>query len=597
MDASFLFYGSVIGLVGVGLVAIAGVLVYADMVRTNPWSLVLVAATVVWIVGESMGVLDLDPNHFSAWKDLKYVGISFIGPAWFGVATRFAARSFWVGLRGTLILVCSGVLFTIAILTEPFHGLLAVPPLAEGGGRLFHSGPLWYALMAFVFVCLISGCLILYREVARFPRIIKRRGGLLITVVAVPTIFGLIDLFETPLPADFPLLPFAVAFASLVLIYGLVRLRMLSPLKLARAAIIDMLTDPVVVVDESMRIALVNPAARRICLPSHVAAAGARLDDVFPGLERIATSDGVNVETKWELNGREYLVRTTFVENPRSQSRAVVATLSDVTTLREEQDRLERIVDERTLQLKRTNEELEDSLAGHQASELRLQAALADKDILLREIHHRVKNNLQIVTSLINMQANRLANEESRAAYAAVTRRIKSISLVHERIYQSSSFKKVELGRYVKELVASIVSTVADRNFPITVEVEEKELNVNPDACVDIGLMLNEALTNSLKHGILPSGKGEITVRVARLGDSVCFMVRDTGPGFPSESEERTESLGMKVIRTMASKYQASINFTNDGGAVLTILFPARKILVQEAEGEPESSSPASVKT
>jgi hypothetical protein len=92
-------------------VAIAGVLVYADMVRTNPWSLVLVSATVVWTIGESMGLLDLDPAHFSIWKDVKYVGLAFLGPAWFGVATRFAAKSFWVGLRGTLILIHSGVLF------------------------------------------------------------------------------------------------------------------------------------------------------------------------------------------------------------------------------------------------------------------------------------------------------------------------------------------------------------------------------------------------------------------------------------------------------------------------------------------------------
>jgi two-component sensor histidine kinase len=310
-----------------------------------------------------------------------------------------------------------------------------------------------------------------------------------------------------------------------------------------------------------------------------------RLDDAFPGLERIAKSDGVNVESKWEIGGREYLVRTTFVENPRSSSRVVVATISDVTALREEQDRLESIVEERTLELKRINEELEESLAGHKASEERLQAALADKDILLREIHHRVKNNLQIVTSLINMQANRLTNEESRAAYAAVTRRIKSISLVHERIYQSSSFKKVELGRYVQELVASIVSTVADRDFPIRVEVDEADLNVNPDACVDIGLMLNEVLTNALKHGVLPSGGGSITVRVERLGDSIAFQVRDTGPGFPPETTERKGSLGMTVVRAIASKYHASVSYANEDGAVVTAVFPALKIVV--ADGEP----------
>ncbi len=581
MDPSFLFSGGVISLVGVALVALCGVLVYSDIIRTNPWSIILLGSTILWIVGESMGMLD--PAHGTAWTTLKYVGLAFLGPAWFGVATRFAARSFWVGPRGTAILVGSGLLFALAVLTEPFHGLLAVPGAAQGGGRFFRSGPLWYALIAFVFLNLIGGLFTLYREVDRFPRIVKRRGRILMIVVAVPALFGLVDLFPTPIPEDFPLLPFAVAFSALLLVYSFVRLRMFSPLKVAQAAIVDMLKDPVVVIDETMRIALVNAAARLICAPGGVASAGMRPDDAFPGLERIVTGADVNGEAKWEFRGREYLVRTTIVENPGSPSRAVVATLNDVTALREEQDRLERIVEERTLQLKRANEELEESLAGHQASELRLQAALADKDILLREIHHRVKNNLQIVASLINMQANRLTDEESRAAYAAVTRRIKSISLVHERIYQSSSFRRVELGRYVKDLVASIVSTVADRNFPIEVEVEDAELSVNPDACVDIGLMLNEALTNALKHGVLPTGAGSISVRVGRSGDEVTFVVRDSGPGFPIERDESKGSLGMTVVRALASKYHASVTYANEGGAVVTFSFPARRILAADS--------------
>jgi two-component sensor histidine kinase len=592
MDPSFLFYGGVISLIGVALVAIGAFLVYTDIFRTNPWSIALIMATVLWIVGESMGLLDTAAGHVAGWTSIKYVGLALLGPAWFGVATRFAAWSFWVGSRGTTLLGVAGTLFAFAVMTEPWHGLLAVPAPALGGARFFHAGPLWYVLIAFLFSCLLGGFVVVFREVSRFPRIIKRRGVLLMVVVAVPALCGLIDLFPNPLPPAFPLVPFGVACSSIVLMYGFFRLRMTSPLKLARAAVIDMLTDPVVVIDESMRIALVNPAARRIAAPEQPAVAGMRVDDAFPGLERMASTDGVNVESRWDFRDREYLVRTTFVENPRSSSRAVVATLSDVTALSEEKERLERIVEERTLELKRTNEELEESVARHEASERRLQAALADKDMLLKEIHHRVKNNLQIVTSLINMQANRLGDPDARSSYAAVTRRIKSISLVHERIYHSASFKKVELGRYIKDLVASIVSTVADANIPIKLEVEEKGLDVNPDACIDIGLMLNEILTNALKHGVIPSGAGSITVRVERIGDSIAFQVRDTGPGFSPEASEKKGSLGMTVVRAIASKYHASVSCTNDGGAVVTVVVPALKILAgDEEEGEPISAS------
>jgi len=382
-----------------------------------------------------------------------------------------------------------------------------------------------------------------------------------------------------PLPYGLRLTPFAIVIASLILFYGFIRLRLVSPLGLARDTIIEMLTDPVIVIDESLRIALVNPAAASISDDKALARPGIRLDDAFPALKEIAINEVRNERVEWTVGDKKYIAKTTLIEKTGSLSRAMIITLSDVTNLLSEQERLERIVEERTLQLTTSNDELALHVAKLTESECRLTEALAEKELLLKEIHHRVKNNLQIVTSLIKLQSKRLTSPEAKAACADLQTRIGAIGLVHERIYRASAFAKVELGQYVRELVALIASSVAERDLPVSVEIPETSIFIHPDTCIDIGLIINELVVNAVKHGRRPEGGGKVAVRLRADGEAIELQVRDMGPGFASDNPERTGSLGMKIIQAIASKYRAALSFRNEGGAVASVAFPADQIL------------------
>ncbi|MFA6507285.1 MAG: histidine kinase N-terminal 7TM domain-containing protein, partial [Treponemataceae bacterium] len=572
----------IIGFAAAAMVLVGIYLLFSDIVKKNTWSVALIAAVIAWIGAESAALLDADPIHEYLWNTIKYSGIAFMGPAWFGVASRFAAKSSWVGPKGTAILILSSSFLAFAVMTEPLHGLLAVGLPSAGGGRIGHAGPLWYLLMIFLYSFVISGLILVGRGVARFPPITKRRGYVLMLAVLLPTVFASMDLLPPQVFSGFRFAPLALVFSSAVLFYGFIRLRLAAPLGLARETVIDMSTDPIIVIDESMRIASANPAARAISQNSIAALPGVRLDDAFPGLERIVTAEGRAIDAKWAGDGREYLVRATLVEDPRSASRAVIATLSDVTRLMDEQERLERIVDERTFLLKQTNAELETTIQKHEEAERRLHEALSEKEMLMKEIHHRVKNNLQIVSSLINLQSNRIFGDEAQAAYSDLKSRIRSISLVHERIYQSSTFTKTELGAYVHDLVFLIASSVADRDVPIKVEIPEEKIDVDPNSCVDIGLLLNELIVNAVKYGRSPARNEAITVRLRRSGGFIEFEVRDTGPGFASAAPDKGDSLGMKIIRATAGKYRAEVSFKNDNGAVVTVRIPADRIVQEE---------------
>ncbi len=579
MAENAVIYNGLIGFAATVLLGIGSYLVFSDIVKKNPWTFTLITAVLAWMAAEVLVFVDHSSGYLYRWTTVKYVALSFIGPAWFGLATRFAARSKWVGARGSALLIASGSLFALAVITDPIHGWLNVGAPEDGGGRLFRSGPLWHLLMAYILLCLIAGLVVVAREVKRFPPMLKRRGNVLLIAVIGPTAVALLDIFSIPLPTGFPQAPLAIVFSSVVLFYGFVRLRLFTPLRLARETVIDMLTDPVVVIDESMRIALSNSAARTFTAAGTPADPGVRLDDAFPGLEAIVAANRGGGEADWAFGEKEYLVRLTFIETARAQSRAVIATLSDVTALMDERERLERLVEERTAQLKRTNEELEESRAMHEASEARLRETLKEKELLMKEIHHRVKNNLQIVASLINLQSNRITDPEAKAACASLKNRIKSITLVHQRIYQSSNFTRVELGQYVRELSALVAASVAERSSPVSVEVPEDTLMVDPDSCIDIGLLLNELIVNAVKHGRTVSGSGKVTIRMEHVDEIVRITVRDEGPGFSPGAQERSDSLGIKIIQATAMKYGAAVTFENVPGALVTVTFPTARIL------------------
>jgi hypothetical protein len=236
MGDSIRVYGGLIGLAGVAFLAIGCFIVFSDILRKNPWSVVLVLSAVMWIVGESMGLLDPGPGRARAWMDLKYVGLSFAGPSWLGLALRFSGASRWIGPGTTLALAGSGGAFAAAVLAEPLHGLLGVRGPAEGGGRILDAGPLWYLLIAFLFFCLARGLALMLRSIARSPLIMRRRAAVIGTAVLLPTLCGVLDILPSAWAPPFPMAPFAVGLSALVIAYGLVGLRMAIPIRLARAA-------------------------------------------------------------------------------------------------------------------------------------------------------------------------------------------------------------------------------------------------------------------------------------------------------------------------------------------------------------------------
>ena len=177
-----------------------------------------------------------------------------------------------------------------------------------------------------------------------------------------------------------------------------------------------------------------------------------------------------------------------------------------------------------------------------QQFEEQLLTSLREKEVLLKEIHHRVKNNLQVISSLLSLQADTSGDQHLRTLLGESRNRVRSMALVHERLYHSDDLGRVEFQEYVSTLAAELVRSFGHPGVTCTVQADPISLGI--DTAVPCGLILNEMLTNALKHAFPGDMTGTVTIEVNRIDDEhVRLSVRDSGKGFPPEADSGPDPL------------------------------------------------------
>ncbi|EPR43915.1 signal transduction histidine kinase [Desulfovibrio sp. X2] len=208
-------------------------------------------------------------------------------------------------------------------------------------------------------------------------------------------------------------------------------------------------------------------------------------------------------------------------------------------------------------------------------AEMRLAKSLSEKDILLKEIHHRVKNNLQIVSSLLYLQSQGIDDKALRDLFLESQGRIASMALVHEEMYQTHNLSGVDLGEYAKKLVVRLLSTYGKSGVELTAEVAR--VPVSLETAIPCALILNELVTNACKHAFSGVNAGSLHLCVAASEETVSLQVRDNGPGLPQDFHpEDASTLGMLLISRLTEQIRGRLETGNapDGGACFTIAFP-----------------------
>ena len=218
-----------------------------------------------------------------------------------------------------------------------------------------------------------------------------------------------------------------------------------------------------------------------------------------------------------------------------------------------------------------------ENITQRKTSEIRIKESLHEKETLLKEIHHRVKNNMQLVCSMMNLQAEYIDDSDVFNIFRVLQSRIYSMSLVHEKLYRHKQFSKINFKEYVKDLVSEISNSFlhnfGDNNIKIELILDDEYFTI--DKAIPCGLILNELILNAFKHALLSTDEGYIKI-IFEKSDNGCFRlsVSDNGKGLPDGFDiNETDTMGMTLVRKLVTQIKGKVSVSNGINTTFTIIF------------------------
>ncbi len=207
-------------------------------------------------------------------------------------------------------------------------------------------------------------------------------------------------------------------------------------------------------------------------------------------------------------------------------------------------------------------------------AEEKINKSLKEKDVLLKEIHHRVKNNLQIVSSLLSLQSRYIEDEGTVEMFKDSQSRIKSMALIHEKLYQTGDLTRIDLSEYVNELVSDLFRSYSVNTYLVKYNIESRSILLDINTAIPCGLIINELVTNSIKHAFPHDRAGEINIEVNCIDDNFLLMVKDNGVGFPENLElENIKTLGLQLVTSLTKQLEGNIKLNRENGTGIRIEF------------------------
>lgn len=207
-------------------------------------------------------------------------------------------------------------------------------------------------------------------------------------------------------------------------------------------------------------------------------------------------------------------------------------------------------------------------------AEQQVRQALTEKETLLQEVHHRVKNNLQVISSLIGMQALRTKDDQSATILEEIQHRIQSMAIAHESLYRSENLIDIPFENYVRRLVETLIQTYGSTDQPITVSYDFDDVTIKLEQAVACGLIVNELITNALKYAFAGKTQGELNISAKNRNPGLTLIIKDDGVGLPeSINVLETNTMGFKIIQMFVSQLHAELEIVRENGTAFIISF------------------------
>jgi PAS domain S-box-containing protein len=490
----------------------------------KPGALLLLAGT-AWMVGFSVELLGADLATKVLGDKVQFSVMAAVPIVWLAYVLQFTGLERWVTRRNLVITsIVPGVLILLAF-TNEYHGLIwsRVALEAREPSMILdktHNVGYWIFLV-YSYIVILAGSLQLVKTLVYSRRVYRQQIKTLVFAIFVPLLGGALYMYGVN-----PLLPFNVVWLAggvimLIMAWSIVRVKLENIAPVIRGTIIESMNDGVIVLDSQNCIMDINPSVQHMIGSTALKAIGKPIEKVWPGL-----ADSVGLFNHENRGVKE------IVQETGSGQRVYDTRISTLTDWRGR-------ITNRVIVVRDITE--------RKQAEDRIKASLKEKEVLLREIHHRVKNNLQIISSLLNLQSDYIEDKRDLEMIKESQDRVKSMALIHEKLYRSENLAEINSREYITELVQDLVrSYFAGGGIALVIEVDDFPLEI--DAAIPCGLIINELVSNSLKHAF-PDGKGKLTVRLRSVDRSAELIVCDDGVGIPEDVDFRnTESLGLRLV-------------------------------------------------
>ncbi|MCK4910122.1 MAG: HAMP domain-containing protein [Thermodesulfovibrionales bacterium] len=230
--------------------------------------------------------------------------------------------------------------------------------------------------------------------------------------------------------------------------------------------------------------------------------------------------------------------------------------------------------------LEGSNKELTQEITERKHAEEKLKQALDDKDMLMKEVHHRVKNNFVVIQSLLALQMKDISDVKSKAYFADTQNRVKSMTMIHEMLHKSDDITKLGSSEYIRKIINTLFSNykVQTNHIKLRYDIDDIELDV--DTMIPLGLIINELVSNALKYAFPDDMKGELDISMKRAGKGNCeLVVKDTGVGLPEDFDmQKVTSLGLIIVNFLVSQIDGSLEVSNEDGTEFRVSFREKPI-------------------
>lgn len=492
--------------------------------------------------------------------NIEYIGITLLPVAWMALALEFSGHESWLSSKRLCLLVIMPAITMILVWTKSYHNLIYKSTwidFSQGYPVLeMARGPWYWVNVAYSYALVFIATLLVIEAYVHSTKLYRKQASVLLIGALIPWIANLAYMIGwNPFP-HLDTTPLAFLFTGLAGAVGLFYFRFLDIMPVARDIVIENMSEGIIVLDDDNRILDMNSTALNMTglnlnqsigqpAANHLSALLAPIEDLLEPSSDHAEAH-MEQEVLAEGDDRYYNLSVSPIYGMRGDLKARILLIQDITDRKHAEDRII--------------------------------ASLREKEVLLKEVHHRVKNNLQIISALLSLQSSYVSDDEIERVFRDSQDRIKSMALVHENLYRSKDLEKVDFDEYINQIASHLSQSYGDLAGKIDFKVNSENVYLNINTAIPCGMIINELVSNSFKHAFPDGRRGEVCIDLSPEDDGFRLVVSDNGVGIKGDQDiSESKTLGFRLIDTLVRQIDGRMSLDTTNGTKFEIHFKGLK--------------------